>query len=299
MKPRDVADYAFLAIVWGLSFLVLLKVVAAFGWLGAVTFRSLVAGGTLLGMPVITRRRLNFNAPWWAFGAVGATTVAGQLIGLSYATPLIGTAMAAILVAAIPLFSMVISQLWGLEQITGRGLAGLALGIGGIVLLVGFPAVAMTPGFLWGCICMVFAAFCAALGSNLASRYLRSVGSIEVTAGAFLAGGLMTLPLLFWVPVPTTPTLIDYGYLLVAGVLMSALCYVVYFRLVGSIGPTKTISVEFAVTVVAVVMGTVVLHEALSLIQIGGAIAIILGCLLVLGLVPALAAPGPKPEAGD
>lgn len=299
MKPRDIVDYVFLAVVWGLSFLVLLKVVEAFGWLGAVTFRSLVAGGTLLGLPLVTRRRLNFNAPWWAFWAVGATTVAGQLIGLSYATPRIGTAMAAILVAAIPLFSMVISQLWGLEQITSQGLIGLTLGIGGIVLLVGFPAVAITPAFVWGCVCMVFASFCAALGSNLASRYLKTIGSIEVTAAAFLSGGVMTLPLLIWVPVPTTPTAIDYVYLLVAGVLMSALSYVVYFRLVGSIGPTKTISVEFAVTVVAVVMGTVFLHEALSLIQIVGAIAIIFGCLLVLGLVPALPVPEPKPEVGD
>ena len=299
MKPRDIVDYVFLAVVWGLSFLVLLKVVEAFGWLGAVTFRSLVAGGTLLGLPLVTRRRLNFNAPWWAFWAVGATTVAGQLIGLSYATPRIGTAMAAILVAAIPLFSMVISQLWGLEQITSQGLIGLTLGIGGIVLLVGFPAVAITPAFVWGCVCMVFASFCTALGSNLASRYLKTIGSIEVTAAAFLSGGVMTLPLLIWVPVPTTPTAIDYVYLLVAGVLMSALSYVVYFRLVGSIGPTKTISVEFAVTVVAVVMGTVFLHEALSLIQIVGAIAIIFGCLLVLGLVPALPVPEPKPEVGD
>lgn len=33
---------------------------------------------------------------------------------------------------------MVISQLWGLERITPRGLAGLVLGVTGIVLLVGF-----------------------------------------------------------------------------------------------------------------------------------------------------------------
>ena len=82
---------------------------------------------------------------------LGATTVAAQLIGLSYGTPLIGTAMSAIIVATIPLFSMVIAHLWGIERITARGLAGLALGISGIFMLVGFPAVPVTPTFLIGC----------------------------------------------------------------------------------------------------------------------------------------------------
>lgn len=48
---------------------------------------------------------------------VGDTTVAGQLIGLSYATPRIGTAMSAILVATIPLFSMIIGRLWGVTPL--------------------------------------------------------------------------------------------------------------------------------------------------------------------------------------
>ncbi len=54
----------------------------------------------------------------------------------------------------------------------------------------------------------------------------------------------------------------------------------------GSIGPTRAISVEFAVTIVAVVVGAVVLDEPLTLIQIAGAGVIIAGCALVLGLIP-------------
>lgn len=298
MKPRDIADYLFLALVWGVSFLVLLKVVAAFGWIAAVSFRSFVAGGTLLGVAALTRHRLDFSAGWWPFFVVGATTVAGQLLGLSYATPRIGTAMAAILVAAIPLFSMVISQLWGLERITMQGFVGIALGVGGIVLLVGFPAVEVTGSFVVGCICSLFASFCAAFGSNYASRYLRGTGSLEVTTGSFLFGGLMTLPLVLVVPVPGALAPIDFGYLIIAGAVMSALTYVVYFRLVSAIGPTRTISVEFAVTVVAVFVGTVFLHEPLSFVQIVGAAAIILGCLLVLGLLPLRLASRASVEAG-
>lgn len=287
MRLRDLAAYLFLAIAWGFSFLLLLKVVAAFGWVGAVTFRCFIAAAILILMARLTRRRLAFPARFLPLAVVGATTVAGQLIGLSYATPRIGTAMAAIFVASIPLFSMVISRLWGLEAITPARVLGLALGTMGLVMLVGFPAVPVTPAFLLGCAAMLFSTFSAAFGSNYASRHLGGTGPWEVTIGAFFSGGLLALPLLALVPVPGLPQPIDYLYLVALAGLMSALTYVLYFGLVSSIGATRAISVEFAVTVVAVLVGALVLDEPLSLMQIAGGAVIIAGCALVLGLMPA------------
>ncbi len=286
MRVRDIVDYLFLAVAWGLSFLVLVKVVTAFGWVGAVTLRCLLASATLMGMARVLRRNFSFSLGWRPYAVVGATTVAGQLIGLSYGTPLIGTAMAAILVAAIPLFSMMISQFWGLERLTTPRLIGLLLGMGGIVLLVGFPAVPVTPAFLLGCAACISASFSAAFGSNYASLHLRTAGSLEVAAGSFLAGGLMTLPLLLVVPVPAMPGPVDFLYLVILACVMSALTYVIYFRLVSTIGPTRAISVEFAVTVIAVLVGALLLKEPLTPIQIGGAAIIVVGCMLVLGVLP-------------
>lgn len=291
MTCRDIGSYLFLSLAWGLSFLVLLKVVDAFGWVGAVTLRSLVAGFTLLLMALVSRRKLDFSPGIARFAMVGATTVAGQLIGLSYGAPIIGTATAAIMVAAIPLFSMLIAHAWGLERITGQGLAGLGIGVVGILLLVGFPAVPVTGSFIAGSAATLAACFFAAFGSNYVAKHLSRSGAMEVTTGAFLTGGFMTLPLLLVVPVPGLPQPIDFLYLGILGAIMSATTYVVYFKLVSSIGATKTISVEFVVTVVAVLVGALVLNEPLSLVQLIGAAVIILGCALVLGLF------APRPSA--
>ncbi|WP_284178281.1 DMT family transporter [Rhabdaerophilum sp. SD176] len=287
MSPRDLAGYVFLALVWGLSFLVLVRVVDAFGWVGAVTFRCILAAIFLYLLARALGRRLDFGFPLRHGLMVGATTVAGQLVGLSYATPIIGTAMAAILVATIPLFSMLISRLWGLETFDGRKLAGLALGFAGVILLVGFPAVPFTPLFAIGCLDSMASALCAAFGSVYASRHLRAAGSWEVTMLAFLAGGIMALPLILLVPVPGPLVPMDFLYLLVLGGGMSGLTYVVYFGLVASIGATRTISVEFAVTVVAVLIGALWLGEKLSWPQLAGGGTIMAGCMLVLGLWPA------------
>lgn len=290
MKPSQAAAYLFLALAWGLSFLVILRVVDAFGWAGAVSLRCLVAGMTMMAIARVLRRRLDFSIGWRRFAVVGATTVAAQLVGLSYGLPMIGTAMSAILVATIPLFSMLISQVWGVERITPHGRIGLVLGFAGIVMLVGFPAAPITTSFLVGCASTLFAAFAAAFGSNYASHRLRGVGSWEMTAAAFLLGGAITLPLMIVVPVPRTPGPVDFAFLLIAGCLMSALTYVLYFRLVATLGPTKAISVEFAVTLVAVLVGAFLLEERLSAMQVAGAAVIALGCAMVLGLI------GKRPE---
>lgn len=286
MKPAEFAAYMFLAVAWGLSFLLVLHAVAAFGWVGAVTLRCFIASLTLLIIARIARRKLDFSAGWKAFAVVGATTVAGQLVGLSYATPIIGTAMAAILVASIPLFSMLIGQLWGLERISAQSLIGMILGFSGIVILVGFPAVPFTAAFALGCSACLLGCIRAAFGSNYASRHLRGSGAWEITIGSFLAGGVMTLPLLIVIPVPTTPGLSDFAYLFSLAIIMSALTYITYFRLVSLIGATKTISVEFVVTIIAVIVGAVALDEPFSVIQAIGALVIIAGCALVLGLYP-------------
>src|SRR5579871_2111702 len=117
MKFRDLASYVFLAVTWGASFVVVVHAVQAFGWVGVATFRALIAGIVLLFAAIVTRRTLDFSTGWWPLAVVGATTVAGQLVGLSFAPPRIGTAMSAILGgAAIPLFSMAIGRLFGVER---------------------------------------------------------------------------------------------------------------------------------------------------------------------------------------
>lgn len=286
MRHRDLSAYAALAVIWGLSFAVVLRVVSAFGWMGAVTLRALVAGVSLLALAALTGRRLDFSAGWRPFAVVGASTVAAQLVGLSFAAPRIGTAMAAIFVAAIPLFSVLIARIWGSQAITGQMLMGLLVGVVGLVLLVGFPAVPVTPTFVLGCCASLTGSFAAAYGSNYAHARMRHVGSYETATGSFLLGGLMTLPLLVLVPIPTTPVPTDYLYLLLLGSVMSGLAYVLYFRLVTAWGATRAITVEFVVTAVAVIVGALVLGETLTIVQLLGGAVILLGCALVLGLVP-------------
>ena len=286
MTRTQLLIYVSLALIWGASFLLLLHVVQAFGWAGAVAFRSLAVAAILLVAALVTRRRLRFAGYWRPLAIVGATTVAGQLVGLSIATPRIGTQMAAIMVATIPLFSVLIGQALRVEHVSRPARFGLVLGFGGIVLLVGFPSVPITLEFAFGVVCSLLSAVSAALGSNWAKARLGGVGAWEQTLGAFLVGGALTLPLLLVVPVPGPVEAVDVAALLLLAAVCSALAYTLYFRLVHEVGATIAISVEFVVPLVAVVIGWIALGERLTLPQFVGGTVIVIGCLLVVGLLP-------------
>ena len=277
-------EFSILAILWGGSFLLVLRVVDAFDWAGAVSVRALIASFTLYLLAKLSKRRLDFSIGALPFLISGTTTVAFQLIGLSFAVPRIGTAMTAILVGAIPLYSAMIGRLLRIEKLTRIGYFGLVLGFLGIVLLVGFPKGSASKEYLIGILVAIIGCISAAFGSNYTKIKMSSVGIWEQVIGAFFFGGLLTAPLLIFVPFQRTPTMGDWLNITALAVLCSSLCYAIYFKLVAEIGATRAISVEFLVTVVAVLIGALYLHENISLIQVVGGALVILGCILILDL---------------
>jgi drug/metabolite transporter (DMT)-like permease len=115
---------------------------------------------------------------------------------------------------------------------------------------------------------------------------MSSAGNWEQVIGAFFFGGLFTAPILFFVPIKSGLAVVDWLNMVLLAVFCSAFCYVIYFSLVAKIGATRSISVEFLVTVVAVLVGAFYLNEAITLIQLFGASFVIIGSVLILDLLP-------------
>jgi drug/metabolite transporter (DMT)-like permease len=285
MRAEISTKFALLALIWGFSFLLLLRVVEAFDWAAAISVRAFIASGCLYLLALLLRRKLDFSIGIKHFAILGTATVSIQLIGLSLAVPRIGTALTAILVGAIPLFSSVIGRLMKIEQIDRKGFYGLILGFIGIVFLVGFPSEQLSDQFFLGFGVCLIGCISAAFGSNYSKLKMSEAGNWEQVIGAFFFGGLFTSPILFFVPIKTGLNSIDWLYMISLAVFCSAFCYVILFSLVAKIGATRSISVEFLVTVVAVLVGAFYLNEAISLIQLFGALLVIIGSVLILDLL--------------
>ena len=284
MKAEISTKFTILALLWGVSFLLLLRVVEAFDWAAAISVRAFIASGSVLLLAAIIRKKLDFSIGVKHFALLGLTSVTFQLIGLSLAVPRIGTALTAILVGAIPLFSSVIGRLMKIENIDRSGFIGLLLGFVGIIFLVGFPSGEFGDQFFLGFFVCLFGCMSAAFGSNYSKLKMSSVGNWEQVIGAFFFGGLFTSPILLFVPIKAGLVPMDWLYMVSLAVFCSAFCYVIYFSLVSKIGATRSISVEFLVTVVAVLIGAFYLNEAVTVIQLFGAALVILGSILILDL---------------
>jgi len=139
---------------WGLSFMVLVRVVAAFGWAGtgAACARS-TAGRRRCGWwRWLMRRKLDFSCGWRPLAIAGFPTVVMQLAGIAYAAaPRIGTAMTAIIVSAIPLFTMVVGASPGSSGSPRAASSGSSWASPGSCCSSAFPTQPLTPAFLLSC----------------------------------------------------------------------------------------------------------------------------------------------------
>ena len=285
MTPRQLTMYTLTFLMWGSSFYWLAIALPEFGWAGTVAFRSFSASALLLIVAAVTRRKLNFENAWKHFVVLGFASVALNLGGMNFAITRLGSSLTAILVTTIPLYSLLIEWIWHKKRPTPRMLLGLIIGFIGVVILIGFTPQEINAAFLLGFLGSVIASVGFAFGGSYAKVYTPHVGSFEQTIGTFIFGGLLTLPLVLIVPFNVyPPSLKAIAALVIVAGTASSFAYILYFKLVDEIGATKALSTEFLVPVVAVILGSVLLHEHITTVQFIGAGVIFIGCALVLGL---------------
>jgi drug/metabolite transporter (DMT)-like permease len=217
---------------------------------GRLFFGSLVLGAALL----IVRSPLPRERSTYAklvFMALINIVIPFTLI--TWGEQYIDSSLAAILQATTPLFTIVIASLaLSEEAITLNRLVGLILGFGGVVVL-------FSHGLSGG-------------GTNSLQGEIALVLSSLITAG---------LALLIESPVQLPDTATELFAILWLGVFGSSLAYLIYFRLVHVMGPTRISLITYVMPIVGIVLGLLVLNETIDLRTIVGTAIILAGVGLV------------------
>jgi len=286
MERKSSPEYLGLILLWGVSFILIRTVVGGFGWAPAVALSCLLIGGTVAVLAFVSGSHPALPLRWRRLVLLGAG-IAVQVIGLAVAVDRLGTALAAAAVGTVPLFAMLIGQMWGLERITGMGAAGLVTGFIGIVIVLLFPAGGISWDYIVGMVAGLLSAIAGALSSRYAVVRLASHGPAELVSGGFLFAVVLTAPLALLFPGTGAAGPLQWLGLVLLGVVLGGLGYSLELGLRDRSGAPFASSVRSWATIVAVVLGVVLLREALSPGQLVGVILLLSGCLLVLGLVPA------------
>jgi drug/metabolite transporter (DMT)-like permease len=212
--------------------------------------------------------------------------------------------LASILIATAPLFTVLLAHfLTGDERITPNRLAGLLLGIAGVVVMIGPEALRGLGLHLLAQLAVLGAALSYAF-AGIYGRRFRGQPPLVAAAGQVSASALMMLPATLLLARPWTgplPGATTWAAILGIALLGTALAYILYFRILASAGVTNLLLVTFLIPVSAILLGTVLLGERLDPEHVLGMGLVGLGLaaidgrpLRALGRVLGLALPVPK-----
>ncbi len=285
MKPLDIIELVTLGILWGGSFLFMRMAAPEFGAIPLIAVRVAVASLFLLPFLLRAGQLGALSKHALPLTVVGFANSALPFCLFAFATLTLSAGFTAVINAVAPLFTAVVALLWMGERLSRQAIVGLLVGLGGVVLLVwdklDLSGDAVTIG--------IAAAMLASLSYGVAANYIRSsltgVGSLEIATGSQLAATVLLAPLCIWLWPAEMPSTGAWVAGLILGVASTGIAYILYFRLIARLGPSRAITVTFLVPLAAMVMGAAFLDEVVTEDMMIGCGLILLGTALATGLI--------------
>ena len=290
-----------LAATWGSSFLFTRLAVLEFGTFTSAGLRVVIGATVLLLILAVKGQLPVLGQHWRKSFFVGLLNSAIPFVCFAWALLAITTGLSSILNATVPLFGAVVAWFWLKDRPSGSRTVGLAIGFLGVVLLAwdktGLTAASASGGAAaqaadthgvnpsLAVLACLFACVCYGIAASFTKRFLTQVPPLVTAAGSQCGASVVLLLPMLWLWPARNPSLTAWAAMLISGVVCTGLAYVMYFRLIGRIGPAKAMTVTFLIPVFGVFFGTVFLGEAVTLWMLGCGLVIVCGTALSTGLV--------------
>jgi drug/metabolite transporter (DMT)-like permease len=202
---------------------------------------------------------------------------------LAIAQRSVDSGLAAILNSTTPLFVCLISLLWTKhETLTLGRLFGVSIGLAGTVMIAGASALSGLGQSGFGQAAIILATVASAV-SVIHGRRFADVAPEITAAGTLTAAALVLVPLCLIVEAPlhSTPSVASSAALIVNATVATAFGFVVYFRLIRTIGSMGTASAGYLKPAVGVLVACTLLGEELTWMAAGGLLAILFGIVAI------------------
>jgi drug/metabolite transporter (DMT)-like permease len=187
--------------------------------------------------------------------------------------------LASILNATTPIFMVAVAH-WGTddEKLSAGKAVGIALGILGVIVLVG-PGVFGAGGAIWGELAVIVASCSYGFG-GVYSRRFKDLTPLQAATGQMTGATILLIPLSLLIDQPwtlTPPHLDVWAAWLAIALVNTALAYVVYYRMAANVGVTYISLVTLLIPVIALMLGAAFLDESVSWQALAGMAIIALG----------------------
>ena len=274
-----------LGLIWSTSFLWIKIGVREIGPLSLVAFRMLF--GALTALAIALYQKVTWPRDlktWGTFAILGPTSLAIPIFLISWGEQTIDSAIASILNATVPLFTILIAHFWlSDDKITIQKSLGLLVGFAGVVVLISKDLSASAHSSVIGQAAVILAAVFYA-GSTVFARKATQ----RVASPVRGAAPLITASIIMWIIAPIVdqpfriPTLpLTWIAALWLGILGSGLAFTMFYYLVHEVGPTRATLVTYLFPVGGVIFGVIFLNEHISWQLLAGTLLIIVSLVVV------------------
>ena len=273
-----------LALLWGASYLFIKVAVAEIPPVTLIALRVFGAAIFLMIVMGVRAEKLPRDAKTWrmlflqaVLNSIGAWTV------LAWGQQFVDSGLASVLNSTSPIFVFFITALITQhESLGGRKLLGAALGVLGVVLIVGVDALSGLGSQVAGQIaCLVGAALYA--GAAIYGKRFGHISAVATAAGTMIWASIVLIPLALIIDRPWTlaPSMNALAATAVLSILCTGVALLIYFRLVRTLGSMGVASQSYLRAGIGVILGIVFLGETLSLPVALGLGAAIVGVALI------------------
>jgi drug/metabolite transporter (DMT)-like permease len=284
VRRSDTARLLALAAIWGASFIFLRVLSPVLGPVLTVTTRVLIGGLVL----VAYCRAVSFDAGlrrhWRQYAVIGIVNSTLPFLLFSYAALHLPASYSVILNATTPLFTALLAIPFLGERLTWRKIAGLGSGASGVALVS--RAGPVVPDFAFGLAvaACLGAAICYAVSSIYMKKRAAGAKPLAIAGWSQVFAGLALVPLVPFAPASGPVTPLVAANVLGLALICSSIAYVLYYRLIADIGPTRALTVAFLMPAFGMLWGAVFLDETITLPMIAG-------CALIIGGTGAVLSP--------
>ena len=282
MPPRALVLLVTLAALWGGSFVFMRVAVPAMGPVPLTFVRVTLAALVLFSLAAARRSVPDMQSRWRGFGVVGLVNSALPFVMICFAEQTISASTAGILNATSPFFGAIAAAIWLGDSLTARKIGGMALGPAGVALLVGLQPEPLTLTTVLAVAACLAAALCYGLGGVYAKKQMQDVPSFALACGSQLSAAIVLTPVLPFVSVPGPVTSWIVFNVVALAVASTAIAYLIYFRLIADIGPSRALTVTFLIPLFGVLWGYLFLGEAITANMLAGGVLIVAGTAIAL-----------------
>ena len=287
ISSRAWVELLLLAFIWGGSFLSIRIALDEIGPLTAVAHRTGWAMLILWTYVIIRRLVLPTNwRVWAAFLVMGLLNNVIPFSLMAWGQLHIETGLTSILNASTAIFGVIAAAIFFAdEQLTPRKAFGVAIGFIGVSTAIGLGAFKNFDIRSLGQLAVIGGTISYALAGVWARKMMGHLKPQVAAAGMLTGASLITIPMAYVVEGPISLDLEPRTWAAISyyAIVATAIAYMLYYRVLAMAGSGNLMLCTLLVAPVAIILGAIVLGEALPLRAYAGFALLALGLMILDG----------------